>query len=144
MKIEQSRSQYIFNLIYTQSINLAVGIFVISAISMFSQDEPSFDVIYVVAGAPAIFALWLSVFNSGESKIVENGIIINQEGFTYVRFNERNTIKWSQYDGYTITGSWLRIISIKRKAGSNIAFSYYTFSSNQRRKVFDYLSQIHY
>ncbi|PKG75812.1 hypothetical protein CXF86_05080, partial [Shewanella sp. GutCb] len=143
LRIEQSRGQYIFNRIYTESISIVIIIFTISVIGLFSQDEPNFDFVYFAIGVPVVFALWLSIFNSGESKIVENGITIDKESFIYIRFNEKDIIKWSQYDGYKITGGWLRDVIIKRKGGSDIVFSYYTFSSEQRTKIFKRLDQQH-
>jgi hypothetical protein len=145
LRIEQSRGQYIFNRIYTESISIVIIIFTISLIGLFSQDEPDFDFdfVYFAIGVPVVFALWLSIFNSGESKIVENGITIDKESFSYIRFNEKDIIKWSQYDGYKITKGWLRNVIIKRKEGSDIVFGYYTFSSEQRIEIFKRLDQQH-
>lgn len=143
MRIEQSRGQYIFNRIYTESISIVIVIFTISVICLFSQDKPDFSFVYFAVGVPVVFALWLSIFNSGESKIVENGITIDKESFSYIRFNEKDIIKWSQYDGYKITEGWDRNVIVKRKEGSNIVFGYYTFSSEQRKKLFKCLDQQH-
>lgn len=141
LKIEQSRSQYIFNRIYTESIHILISIFIISAFYLLNQNTQNYAFIYFAIGVPVIIAFWLTVFNSGNGKIVESGVTIDEEGFSYIHFGEKETISWDQYDGYIISGSWLRSVFVKSRNTSSIVFSYYTFSSVQRRVIFERLGQ---
>jgi len=139
MKIEQSRRQYFIERLCTEGAILICTLIGVSLYLILSESEKSYHFIYYAIGVPAIIALWLTVFNSGSSKIVENGVEINSKGFSYIRFGSKQTIGWEQYDGFKVTNGLFKSIYIKNKSGADIVFSYYTFSSAQRKIILDKL-----
>jgi len=95
---------------------------------------------YTIVVVSIIILIWLMVFNSGQSKIIENGIELTEEGVTYISYGAKLTIKWSSFSGCSIKNHFPRIILLKSFDGKNIEFSYYMFSSDQRSELFDYLA----
>ena len=90
--------------------------------------------------APLLITLWLLLFNSGSSKVTEYGFSIDDDGFTFIRYGEKQHINWANYEGYKLTRSVPKYVEIKNNQGQNISFSFYTFSSEQRNLLFETLN----
>jgi len=86
-----------------------------------------------------VFSIWLLVFNSGKSKVIEHGLELNEQGITYISYGDKITIEWSNFVGFNVINKFPRFISLKSSDSKNIEFSYYMFSSAQRRELFGYL-----
>jgi hypothetical protein len=86
-----------------------------------------------------LFTIWLFVFNSGRSKIIEYGLELNEQGVTFIAYGDRVTVEWVNFEGVKIVNRLPRLIVLKSSNSIDIKFSYYLFSSAQRKKLFDYL-----
>ena len=139
MLIKQSRKQYFIELFFTQGALFITSIIGISLTIYLTNAEPNYNFIYGAIGVPLVIGLWLTAFNSGKSKIIENGLKINEIGIHYLRFDKTQTISWQQYNGYQVSDGMPKNIRIKNKAGQDIVFSYHTFSALQRQKIQDRL-----
>jgi hypothetical protein len=141
MLIIQSRSQSIFDRIYTTFTQffwyVAIGILV----AIFTDNYPK-DILFnlSVLGSIILFvSIWLLVFNSGKGKVIEHGLELNGQGITYISYGDKVTIDWSSFNGFSVINMFPRLISLKSSTSKNIEFSYYMFSSTQRRELFGYL-----
>lgn len=124
LKIEQGRCQSIFNRLYTESIKLLIGFIVIMLFGLFLNDEPNFAIILFAFLLPILVTLWLGVFNTGASKIIDHGLNISNTHITYINFGKKRTIALHDYNGYEITKGWLKQIIICSKENQNIVFDY--------------------
>jgi len=89
---------------------------------------------------PIVFTLWLIIFNSGASKITEFGFSLDEEGLTFIKYGKKERITWENYQGYKLTRSFPKHVEIRNGQGSNISFSFYTFSFEQRNILFEALN----
>jgi hypothetical protein len=87
-------------------------------------------------------SIWLFVFNRGDGALIEYGLELTNEGISYTRYGSKTQIKWRDFDEFQIKNSWPRVILLKSKGSEVIEFSYYTFSSKQRRKLFQTLAEM--
>ncbi len=141
MLIIQSRGQGIFNRVYTMLTQfiwyIVIGLFV----AVFTDIYPK-DILFnlsVLLTLTMVFSFWLLIFNSGKSKVIEHGLELNEQGITYIIYGDKLTIEWSNFVGFNVINKFPRFISLESSSGKNIEFSYYTFSSAQRRELFYYL-----
>lgn len=89
-----------------------------------------------------LVTVWFAFFNRGEIKITEYAFEITDSELRYIRYDVKKCIRLDDYDGYDIRYRFPRTITIKSKQFEDIEFSYYTFSSVQRRELFSHLSAI--
>jgi hypothetical protein len=141
MLIIQSRGQGIFNRVYTMLTQfiwyIVIGLFV----AVFTDIYPK-DILFnlsVLLTLTMVFSFWLLIFNSGKSKVIEHGLELNEQGITYITYGDKLTIEWSNFVGFNVINKFPRFISLESSSAKNIEFSYYTFSSAQRRELFYYL-----
>lgn len=141
MLIIQSRGQGIFNRVYTLSAQffwyIAIGVL----LAIYTDNYPK-DILFsfsILLTFVVLFSIWLFVFNSGKSKVIEHGIELNENGVTYIDYGERLAIEWSHFTGYSVIDRFPRSILLKSTVSKDIKFSYYMFSSAQRRELFGYL-----
>ena len=141
MLIIQSRGQGIFNRVYTMLTQfiwyIVIGLFV----AVFTDIYPK-DILFnlsVLLTLTMVFSFWLLIFNSGKSKVIEHGLELNEQGITYITYGDKLTIEWSNFVGFNVINKFPRFISLESSSAKNIEFSYYTFSSAQRRELFCYL-----
>lgn len=87
-------------------------------------------------------SIWLFVFNRGDGAVIEYGLELTDEGISYIRYGSKTKIKWGDFDEFQIKNCWPRMILLKSKGCEVIEFSYYTFSSEQRRKLFKTLAEM--
>ena len=87
-------------------------------------------------------SIWLFVFNRDEGAVIEYGLEMTDEGISYIKYGSKIQIKWLDFDEFQIKNSWPRMILLKSKGSEVIEFSYYTFSSEQRRKLFQTLAEM--
>jgi hypothetical protein len=88
----------------------------------------------------ALITLWLYVFNSGDSQVIEYGFEITESEICYIKYGVRHSIMKSNFISMSIQNSCPKLIRLKAIKGSNIEFSYYTFSLEQRNEIFNSLS----
>jgi len=141
MLIIQSRGQGIFNRIYTTFTQFIWYIAIGLLVAIFTDNYPK-DILYslsVLLTLTMVFSIWLLVFNSGKSKVIEHGLELNEQGITYISYGDKITIEWSNFVGFNVINKFPRFISLKSSDSKNIEFSYYMFSSAQRRELFGYL-----
>jgi hypothetical protein len=143
MLIIQSRGQGIFNRVYTVLTQfiwyIVIGLFV----AVFTDNYPK-DILFnlsVVLTLLLFFSIWLLVFNSGKTKVIEHGLELNEHGITYINYGDRVTVSWSDFVGFNVINRLHRFILLKSSGSENIEFSFYMFSSAQRRELFDYLEK---
>ncbi|WDE09981.1 hypothetical protein [Thalassomonas haliotis] len=142
MLLIQSRGQNIFNrfyLLFTQFFWMFVGGGIVALIEQQSIEHITY-LLYPAIILFTLYSLWLIIFNSGKSKIIEYGLALDEQGISYIKYGGKQKIAWSDFTGFESKQSFPRMILLKSADEQNIAFSYYTFSSSQRRALFDYLS----
>ena len=71
--------------------------------------------------------------------MIEYGLELNEQGITFIDFGYRVTLEWKNFEGFKIVNRLPRLIVLKSSKSNDIEFSYYLFSSAQRKKLFDYL-----
>jgi len=138
----QSRSQNIFYRLYSSAIQIFSMLFTAAIIAFFTEiqiSDLSFS-LYLIIGVSIIFTIWLIIFNSGKSKVIEHGIEINQQGISYLHYGGKQTVLWENFNGFRLKGKFPRLVLLLSSAGNNIEFNYYAFSSIQRKEMFKYLS----
>jgi hypothetical protein len=116
---------------------IAIGL-LLAVFTDFLPDNMLID-FYTVVAITVVFSVWLMIFNSGKTKIIEHGLELTEEGITYINYGDMLTIKWSSFVGFNIKNRFPRLILLKSSDNRNIEFSYYVFSSAQRRELFGYL-----
>ena len=137
----QSQFQSIFNRFYLGLINFFWVILPLLLLPILT-DKPLGDLSFYVYGlfiGIAVITLWLMVFNSGKSKLVGHGLEFDQNGIIYTNYGSNKTINWGDFDGFSVKNNFPRLVILLSTNKENIQFSYYTFSSDQRREIFDYL-----
>lgn len=141
MLIIQTRVQGLLNRLYTMSIQyfwfIAVGLIFAMFTGIYPKDMILFFFILIIS--IVLFTIWLFVFNSGRSKVIEYGLELNEQGITFIDFGVKVTLEWKHFEGFKIVNSLPRLIVLKSSKSNDIKFSYYLFSSAQRKKLFDYL-----
>jgi len=139
-KYIQSRMQGILNLLYVFHCKMLIASLAFLISIAFSN--PEYIYLYVITWLciPVIVILWLSVFNTGASKVIERGLIINSESVTYINFDEQNTIKWSEFDGFEVSKKLMKQITIRSKKHADIVFGFYEFSPRQKESFLNTLN----
>lgn len=89
-----------------------------------------------------VTTLWLLIFNSDKSRVIEYGLIFDDKGVCYVEYGSKKTLEWHQCEGVVVTSArdYPRVITIKSKNKDDIAFGYYVFSRKQREAIFRHIS----
>jgi len=106
------------------------------------MDAPFKDlsfIIYSLFIGVALITLWLIIFNSGKSKLIGHGLKFDDNGVVYMNYGSHKIIKWGDFNGFFVKNNFPRMVVLSSNDKNNIEFSYYTFGSNQRREIFDYL-----
>lgn len=141
---QQSRWQ---NIVYRANqsafalLSVIVGAIIAAGIHQHYQTIEASS-LYVYVGIPALFILWLAVFNSGDNKVIEHGVEVTEQGVSYINYGEKETINWQDYRGYELAstfGGLFRSIIIKGQDKHDIIFNYYAFSALQRREIIETL-----
>ena len=142
MLIIQSRYQGIFNRIYLMFAHFFWYIAIGGVLALFTEKYPD-DIttsLYTLVAVIVAFSIWLAIFNTGRSKIIEHGLELTEQGVTYINYGDKLTIKWTSFVGFTIKNRFPRLVLLKSADSEHIEFSYYMFSSTQRREMFQYLA----
>lgn len=137
----QSQFQSIFNRLYLGLIQFFWMILPLILIPML-MDEPFKDLSFIIYGliiGVAVITVWLMIFNSGKSKLIGYGLKFDDDGIVYMNYGSNKTIKWGDFKGLVVKNNFPRMVVLSSDDKNNIEFSYYTFGSNQRREIFDYL-----
>lgn len=137
----QSQFQSIFNRIYLSFIQFFWMVIPLILIPLF-MDKPFKDLsvsIYSILIGIISVTVWLMVFNSGKSKLIGHGISFDEQGVNYTNYGSNKTIKWDDFNGLTIKNKLPRLVVLSSLNKNNIEFSYYTFSSEQRKEIFEFL-----
>ena len=139
----QSQFQSVFNRFYLCSIQFLWMILPLVLLPIL-MDEPFKDLSVYIFGlfiGVTVITLWLMLFNSGKSKLIGHGLKFDENGIIYTNYGSVMTINWECFDGFTVKNNFPRLVVLLSKNKENIEFSYYTFSSEQRREIFDYLGE---
>ena len=134
----QTRTQNIFNRFYIGLCKYYLFVIPI-LIGFIYRGESIVDVLYYLAALIiflTLISLWLITFNSGDSKIIEYGFEISDSEICFIKYGVRHSIVWQDFDGFSIVNSYPKLMLIKSKNYSDLEFSYYTFSLEQRNKIF--------
>ena len=142
----QSRYQNIFNRIYLGVHSYFWFVLPMLVLPVFCEKEVNWDSIQLTLLFGFIFicsiSIWLFAFNRGDTAVIEFGLEMTDEGISYIRYGSQTQIKWCDFDEFKIKNKFPRMIILKSKCGEIIEFSYYTFSSEQRRKLFQTLADM--
>jgi hypothetical protein len=137
----QSQFQSIFNRLYLGLIQFFWMILPLILMPML-MDEPFKDLSFTIYGlfiGIALITLWLMIFNTGKSKLIGHGLKFDDNGIVYMNYGSNKTIEWGNFKGFIVKNNFPRMVVLSSNDKNNIEFSYYTFGSNQRREIFDYL-----
>lgn len=145
LQLRQSRFQNLFDRFYKLSVQLLIvialsWIFRLMFGGELNTGELKSYFVIVVSLALGI-PLWMMLYNRGAVSIVEYGLDIDSEQIKYIYYDIETSLDWSSFDGFEITRLWPKKIRIRSKKGKHIEFSYYTFSSEQRKQLFRVLSE---
>jgi hypothetical protein len=144
--LTQSRFQNVFNRIYLGMHSYFWVVLPMLILPVLWEQEVNWDSVQLILlfGFIAIsfVSIWLFVFNRGDSAVIEYGIEMDDEGITYIKYGSKTQIKWCDFDELQIKNKWPRMILLKSKEGEKIEFCYYTFSSEQRRKLLQTLAEV--
>lgn len=85
-----------------------------------------------------LVSVWLMLFNSGKSKIVEYSLELNSDGIHLTEFGKTKSVLWNDYAGYSV-GGLPKTVSIKTPLNGELEFGYFVFSQGQRNRIFEAL-----
>lgn len=132
-EVIQSRLQRIYASLYKLSASFVVY-FLIAAISFKYFDiEPE----YTSIGAGAVLGTilyTLYMWFMHPEPICK--LVFTKDGFEFHLYENIRTISWSDYQGYSVSKIPPKEIKIKIREMDDIEFNFYTFSAEQRRKMF--------
>ncbi|AEP31768.1 hypothetical protein GNIT_3674 [Glaciecola nitratireducens FR1064] len=138
LELSQSKYQGVFCRFYEMISNLLWYIVLAAVISvLFSTKFDPLILVLTTFVCTFMFAAYIWFFYSGRSK----RIVFLKDGFEFYNYENKRTVNWSEYEGYKITKSIPSEIRIKVHDRTDVVFSYYTFSSAQRTKLFDILDE---
>lgn len=140
MLLAQSRTQHLFNLVVTYCFTMLV----LTVVTLFTHplselvDEMLSTALKWFAIFSVIF-LWLAIFNSGWSKLTERGVTLDDHGIGYVHWGREVKILWHEITGWNVKRGVFGRFSVNGSDNKRLQFSYYTFSSWQREKIYQAL-----
>lgn len=138
VELAQSRFQNIFNRFYEMTVNIIYTLaFAVVAVMFFSTNFNIgfFITITLTITLFLIAYMWIAYPEPSKK------IVLNEEGFTFFNYENKRNVKWSEYQGYKITRFMPHKIQIKILDRKDIVFSYYLFSSSQRKQLFEMLEK---
>jgi len=105
--------------------------------SYFSSSELSFLTYFIMSvGFTCCSTLYFIFVYKNASKIIRT----NDEKFVLVDYKTVTEINWEDFQGYKISKTIPYQVILKSKIyGTNTRFSYYAFSSKQRKQIFEVL-----
>ncbi len=89
---------------------------------------------------PIVVTVWLFVFNSGSFRIDEYAVEFSDEGINYLHMTKKDTITWSEYKKYEISGIIKNNLTIYGKA-RKLTIDLLIFNSKQRKSIISTLSR---
>ncbi len=98
--------------------------------------------LYVVSliFVPAMITLWLFIFNSGSSKVEEYAIEFSDDGLHYEHMAERDTVKWSEYKSYKVSGIISKVLTIQAES-QKIIIDLMRFNAEHRKSIISELNK---
>jgi len=106
MVLIQSRFQNIFNRFYVVAVSYIWVIIPLIIVLLFiDESSNSIDIgMYLLpSGVIAVLVtLWLVAFNSGQSKVIEYAVELDDEGVSFIKYGAKQTILWTDFAGFTI------------------------------------------
>ena len=81
-------------------------------------------------------ALWLLVFNSGQAKLAAFSLAITPTEIVLSTFGKIRKIEVPTYNGYAISGLFLKKVIISDAQGKTLTFSYFALNKRQRYELF--------
>ncbi len=136
MEFIQSRFQDIFSRFYELICHIfwyAILVLILSLI--FSSEFNYFSYIAISLAFTVCSILYLFFIHRNTSKVIR----IDDDKFYYKNFNTVTEFSWDDYLGYEIYKTIPSQVIIKNRVYCDIHFSYYAFSSEQRKQIFKIL-----
>jgi len=89
---------------------------------------------------PIIITFWLFLFNSGTSRVDEYAIEFSDKEIIYLHMAEKDTLAWSDYEKYEISGIIRKTLTIYGKA-KKLPIELMLFNSEQRKNIISTLDE---
>ncbi|MDE3270931.1 hypothetical protein [Pseudoalteromonas sp. G4] len=139
MVFVQSRIQGVKFRIYTYIMKFGLPLLIPFIVSMV-KGEKTFALQYLcfLLIVAVLVSVWLMLFNSGKSKIVEYSLELNSDGIHLTEFGKTKSVLWNDYAGYSV-GGLPKTVSIKTPLNGELEFGYFVFSQGQRNRIFEAL-----
>ncbi|TKB55011.1 hypothetical protein [Ferrimonas aestuarii] len=137
IELHQSKYQDMFSRGYELVCYLLWGMVITVAFAWITRSEStgvdwSF---FVYALGPVLPMIYFGVrYKSGTKTL-----ILNDEGFTLLTYNEKSQFSWSDFRNYKISRSHPYDIIILNSKYGKTEFSYYAFDKQQRQQLFEIL-----
>lgn len=111
-----------------------VSVAVLSFFGYMPNEE--FFTLHLIAlvAIPMLMTLWLILFNSGSSRTDEYSIAFTDNGINYSHMGLLETIMWSNYTHFKVSGIYNKRITI---SGGNkaISFDFHLFNTKQQKGI---------
>ena len=136
MEFIQSRFQDVFSRFYEMICHIFWYVILALILSFFFSTEVnyfSYIVIFLVFTVCSI--LYLFFIHRNTSKVIR----ISDDKFYYRNINTVTEFSWDDYQGYEIYKTIPYQVIIKNRVYCDIRFSYYAFSPEQRKQIFNVL-----
>ncbi|KZN47829.1 hypothetical protein [Pseudoalteromonas luteoviolacea] len=79
--------------------------------------------------------IWLAVFNTGKSRVVEHGVKLSEDSFELIRLGESSLLSRSEIIEFKVPFGLLRKqLSITDKSQNTIRFGYYALTLGKNEK----------
>jgi hypothetical protein len=132
-EIIQSRLQRVYVSLYKAIVSLVVYFLIAAILFKYFDIQPQYTSIAAVAVlAPTAYTLFMWFVHP--EPICK--IVFNNKGFEFHLYEDIREISWSDYEGYSVSKIPLKHIKIRVREMADIEFDFYTFSAEQRKKMF--------
>jgi len=132
MEFIQSRFQNVFSRLYEMACEMFWYMLIAIVFSLFFSFEINFLPYFVLS---LIFTTCSVCYFASIHKDAAKVIRINDEKFIFLDYKTKTVINWEDFQGYKISRTIpYKVIIKSRVYGSKTRFSYYAFSSKQRKQ----------
>ncbi|MDK1288448.1 hypothetical protein [Pseudoalteromonas umbrosa] len=104
-----------------------------------NQDQIHVALVFI-AFIVTVPPIWLAIFNTGKSRMVEHGVKLSEDSFELIRLGESSLLSRSEIIEFKVAYGLLgKQLSITDKSQNTIRFGYYVFNARQKRQIIAYL-----
>ena len=136
MEFIQSRYQDVFSRFYEMVCQTVLYlVFAIIFSFLFSTDIEVYNYIVISLVFTALSVCYLLYVHRNGSKVIR----LEEDKFFYKDNQTVTEFNWEDFQGYKISKTIPYQVILKDKIYGNTRFSYYAFSSKQRKKIFEVL-----